>query len=182
MKSHAMLMGAVLWVLASPTWALEKAEAEAACKSGKLQCPQGSNPQGSRQEGWLGCRSSRSRSTRVGPQVECSPNGRATLFGEWSDSGRKEGRWTNVYPDGSTLVTEYLNRRVEGRVVHSFPNGKPQMEAEYRAGRKNGQVRGYRMDGSLSFEEEWKAGRRVNEKRYEYSAKPPPDATASSKE
>lgn len=137
-------------------------QAKAACQSGELTCPEGSELAGgkARRSDTLQCRRVHAQAEKHGPSVACSEDGRVRSFGEWRD-GKREGRFVTYHLDGSWFEAHFQDGKPHGREVHYFASGKVSVETEYREGRRHGRSRGFRPDGTLMFEDEWVDGKKV---------------------
>lgn len=148
-----------LCAAAAPAAAIELEEAKAACRSGELPCPEGSEPGGGKahRSDTLQCRRD---ADKHGPSVACGEDGKVRSFGEWKD-GKREGRFVTYHQDGSWFESEFHEGKLHGREVRYFASGKIALETEYRDGRKHGKSRGYRLDGTPMFEDDWVDGKKV---------------------
>ncbi|MDY7230207.1 toxin-antitoxin system YwqK family antitoxin [Hyalangium rubrum] len=146
-------------LLAPPALAMDKRQADAACGSWTLECPEGatSTPGPAKKTGPLECKAKvKERVVKEGPAVVCK-NGEGQAFGDWKE-GKKHGRHVTMSPDGSWTEEDFVEGKLEGRQVKYSAEGQLLSETHFQGGKKHGRARTYSADGRLASEELWDKG------------------------
>lgn len=157
LPSPSLAALAVALLAAPPALAMDQRQADAACTSGKLDCPEGAAAAGGTEKktGPLECKV-KGRPVKEGPSLVCR-NGKALLWGDWQ-AGKKHGLQVTMRPNGSWTEERFHEGKAEGRTVEYSADGQLLKETFFHEGRKHGPERTFQVDGQLATEAFWAKG------------------------
>lgn len=147
---------AVALLAAPAALALDQRQADAACASWKLECPEGTTatPGPAKKAGPLECKAK--GTVKEGPAVICK-DGKALAWGDWK-AGKKHGLQVTMRPNGSWTEELFADGKPEGRSAEYNADGQLVKETLFQAGKKHGAERTFKPDGTLATEEFWDKG------------------------